>query len=254
MNLIKNKILIFLRKINLLPFILCLGVLFLFALLLSPTLSIKYGNVFFGKVPTLYNVRIAQVFFVNAAYPLFNNTPAPFAHYQLSRVNFITGNLNQALYEIQEEIKLYPNEKRSYYILGLTLGYLHKEKEAIEAFSTFIENYPDSWAARNDKAWLQFRIGDIDGALETISPVVEAYTKNVWIQNTYCTLLINKKDYSRAEKACTYAKEGVETMSEKDWGRAYPGNDPRIYDVGLSAMKKSIESNLKLIDLLKNAH
>jgi hypothetical protein len=36
-------------------------------------------------------------------------------------------------------------------------------------------------------------------------------------------------------------------MTEKDWGHAYPGNDPRIYSTGLNAMKTSIAQNFDLI-------
>ncbi|MDI9355336.1 MAG: hypothetical protein QM532_04205 [Cyanobium sp. MAG06] len=37
-------------------------------------------------------------------------------------------------------------------------------------------------------------------------------------------------------------------MTERDWGVAYPGNDPAIYSKGLEAMKKSINDNLKLLE------
>ena len=37
-------------------------------------------------------------------------------------------------------------------------------------------------------------------------------------------------------------------MTEEAWGKAYPGNDPRIYKTGLQAMKLSVESNLKLLE------
>jgi len=221
--------------------------------LLSPTLSKGIGNIFFGSVPGIYSVKAAQVFFVNAAYPIFNTNSPEFAHYQLSRTYFITGDLSNALTEIQKEIELYPEQIRSYYILGLTLGYLGRERDAIDAFSTFIEAYPESWAGRNDKAWLQFRIGDIDGALKTIEPVTEGYKANIWVQNTHCVLLINKKDYMQAREACNNAKIAVDTMTEEDWGGAYPGNDPRIYTAGLEATKKAIEENLKLIENTKTS-
>lgn len=220
----------------------------LFCLLFVPTFSLSVGNIFFGGVSPLYNVKMAQYLYFNASYPMLPIAPPNYAHHQLSRTYFIQGNLNKALEEAETELKVHSNNTRTYYILGLTLGYLHKEKEAIEAFSTFIENFPDTWAGRNDKAWLQFRIGDIDGALETIEPIVEYSTWNVWVQNTYCALLINKKDYIKARRACEYAKEAVDKMTETDWGQAYPGNDLRVYGAGLNATKTSIDENLKLLE------
>lgn len=104
-----------------------------------------------------------------------------------------------------------------------------------------------SWAARNDKAWLQFRIGDIEAALSTLEPVAHDID-NPWVQNTYGTLLLNQKEYSGAKQAYLNAKRVTDTMTEKSWGNAYPGNDPRIYAVGLSAMKKSIANNLYLLE------
>lgn len=202
---------------------------------------------FFGKPSTLYNVTLAQVLLYQASYPVLGN-PVPYAHHQLSRTFFIQGNLDEALSEARKELTIYPNDTATYYVLGLTLGFMNREKEAIEAFSEFIKYNPGTWSAANDKAWLQFRIGDIQGAVMTIKPMADRATDNAWIQNTYCTLMINVKDYISAKKACMLAKKAAEKMTEKDWGRAYPGNDPRIYGTGLNAMRMSIDENLKLLD------
>lgn len=215
-------------------------------IVLSPWAHQGFGNLFFGKVPALYNVTLARFFFERSAYPFFGD-PAPYAHYQLSRTYFIQGSLGSAVEEAEKELEAYPDNKRAYYILGLTYGYLNQEKKAIEAFGKFIEWQPDSWAARNDKAWLEFRIGDIDAALATIEPVSDK-KYNPWVQNTYGTVLLNKKRYKEAKEAFLNAKKSTDTMTAEAWGGAYPGNDPRIYGTGLNAMKKSIEGNFKLAE------
>lgn len=214
-------------------------------LFLSPSLHQAAGNLFFGKVTPLYNVTLAKFFFERSAYPFLGN-PEPSAHYQLSRTYFIQGYLIDAALEAEKQLEFYPNHIRTYYVLGLIYGYLNDEERAINMFSRYIENDTTSWAARNDKAWLQFRIGDIDGALETIEPVAHDI-KNPWVQNTYGALLMNKKRYKEAERAFLYAKNAANAMTEKDWGVAYPGNDPRVYGTGLSAMRTSIEDNLALV-------
>jgi tetratricopeptide (TPR) repeat protein len=211
---------------------------------LLPITHLKLGTVFFGQVPSLYNVQLAQYFFTYASYPLIGNPP-PFAHYQLSRTHFIKGDLEESVREALEEIRVHPENKRTYYILGLTYGYMNKEREAISAFGEFIEAYPDSWAARNDRAWLQFRIGDVEGAMETLEPVSELW--NPWVQNTKGTLLVNLDRLEEAKIAFLFAQQIASAMTYEDWGRAYPGNDPRIYETGLNAMRRSIQENLEMI-------
>lgn len=213
--------------------------------LLSPSFNERIGSIFFGRIPWVYNLSLAQYFFTKAAFPLVGQ-PAPFAYHQLSRTYFIKGELEPSLRLARKEIEIYPEHKATYYIIGLTLGYMNREKEAIDAFGSYIVYNPTSWAARNDKAWLEFRIGDIDGALRTIEPVSNN-TSNPWVQNTYGTMLMNKKRYEEAEVAFLNAERVASGMTEKSWGAAYPGNDPRIYGTGLSAMRLSIAQNIALV-------
>jgi tetratricopeptide (TPR) repeat protein len=213
----------------------------------GPSLTQRAGNFFFGGSPTFYNVDIAQFFFKQSSYPLWGET-TEYAHYQLSRTYFIEGELDTALYEAQKELEVYPENFRTYYILGLTLGYMHREREAIDAFQKFIEFKPESWAARNDKAWLHFRIGDVDGGLETIVPAVDQNPYNPWVMNTYGVLLMNKERYEEARGAFISAKRSADSMTEEVWGIAYPGNSPEIYGKGLVAMRASIQANLEEVE------
>lgn len=207
------------------------------------------GNLFFGKTESLYNVRIAQFFFTRAAYPVLG-TPVPYAHFQLSRTYFIQGDLFRAVDEGEKELEIHPTSFRTHYILGLTYGYLNLEELAIKEFAKFLEHRPDSWAARNDMAWLQFRVGDISGAITTIEPIAKEQQYNAWVQNTYGTLLMNKKRYKEAENALENARIAAKSMTEEAWGSSYPGNDPRIYGMGLEAMRKSIDDNLAQLRVL----
>lgn len=234
------------RKYFLSAFVLLVGA---GLLIKSAFLFQQAGNLFFGRISVLYNVTLAQFFFMRSAYPVFG-TAIPFAHYQLSRTHFIQGDLLAAISEAEKELELYPDNIRAYYVLGLTYGYMNEAEKAIEAFSRYIQTDPMSWAARNDKAWLQFRIGDIDGALATIEPVSHDIG-NPWVQNTYGTLLMNKERLAEAKQSFAYAKKAADAMTEQEWGISYPGNDPRIYGIGLNAMKLSIESNLELLEQKK---
>ena len=232
-----------------------IGVIFciILAIFLIPSYSLALGNVFFGEIKPLYNVRIAQFFFQVSTHPLFTKLPPRYAHYQLARTYFIRGILYDAIDEAETELKIYPDDTVAYYLLGLTYGYMDRTYEAIDAFSQYIEAHPETWAGRNDKAWLEFRLGDIDGALATIEPIADNFRYTPWVQNTYCALLLNKEDLAMAETVCTHAKEAIDKMTAEDWGRAYPGNDPRTYGDGLKAMKASIESNLEILASRKSA-
>lgn len=212
----------------------------------SPIISLALGNIFFGKVSAFYNVTLAQFFFSHATSPLIGNAPMD-AHHQLGRTHFIKGDFDKAIDEAEKELELYPDNLKAYYVLGLTYGYMNQERKAIENFRHYVEQRPSSWAGRNDMAWLQFRIGDVDGAIATIQPVTHD-TENPWVQNTYGVLLMNKKRYMEAKGAFLHAQRAANSIDESRWGRAYPGNDPRIYSTGLSAMRASIKNNLELIE------
>lgn len=203
------------------------------------------GNFFFGESDFFYNTQIAQTVYSHAIKFESRPLPPPYAYYQLSRTYFIEGQFDTALELAEKELEYYPEHVHTNYILGLTLGYMHREQEAIEAFGKFLEYKPESWAARNDKAWLHFRIGDITGAMETIIPAAQEHPTNPWVMNTFGVLLMNQGLVEEAERALMQAKMNAEAMDEEGWGMAYPGNSPEIYGEGLVAMRASIAANLE---------
>jgi len=222
----------------------CVLFFLLVAVFFIQTLSKSIGNIFFGGVPKLYNLTFAKFFYSLAGSPIVG-IPQPFVFHQLSRTYFIQGKYEQALYFARKEMEMYPENRATLYIEGLTLGYMGREREAIIVFAKYIEFNPKSWAARNDKAWLEFRIGEIDEAVITIEPV-SGMVGNPWVQNTYGTLLMNKLRYDEAAVAFFNAKIAISKINEYSWGSAYPGNDPRVYVSGLQSMRTSIEKNIEL--------
>lgn len=207
------------------------------------------GKAFFGGSDVLYNIKIAHFFYNQSlVWDKKDGLPPPYVHHQLSRLAFIEGDLVVAMEEIYKELDAYPEHTHTYYIMGLTLGYMNREREAIESFSKFIAYKPESWAARNDKSWLQFRVGDIDGAMVTILPAAQNNPDNPWVLNTFGVLLMNQGHLPEAKKAFTRALEVSYFMNEKNWGVAYPGNSPEIYGMGLNAMRISISENLSNLE------
>lgn len=216
----------------------------------SPHFLMALGNkTFGGSPPMFYSLPIAEIAYTRASKLLDeNNKPTPWSFYQLGRIAFIKGDLHLALLYFKKELDYYPNHTKVYYMKGLTLGYMGRGKEGIEAFKFYTQNTSDSWASFNDLAWLQFRAGDFSGALETIEPVAKAQPYNPWVANTYGVLLMNLGRLDEAKESLSKGQETLSSMTEADWGMAYPGNNPRIYENGLSQMKESLDSNQKLIE------
>ncbi len=210
--------------------------------------KVSLGNHFFGGNQKLYNINIAEYIYKDALhYDNINNTPSPYAHHQLSRVYFVKGELVRALEEINQELYYYPDHYKSHYIKGLILGFMNREKEGVEEFSLFLKTQPNSWAAHNDKAWLQWRDGDTGGALATIREVGKGYTTNPWIANTFGVMLYNNKQYKEALVVLNRGKVLADRMTLSDWNKGYPGNDPRIYAQGLEEMRASFNKNIELV-------
>ena len=188
---------------------------------------------------------MAEKFFVLA--DKSDHKKVTWLNYQLSRIYFIKGDFDKAIIQADLELVYHPDNCRTHYIRGLTYGYMDNLDYAIKDFQKFNTCFPNTWAGYNDLSWFWFRKGDMKKVVEIINTVKEIYPQNPWIQNTYGVALMNLKRYGEAEIAFKNAKIGIESMTYKDWGRAYPGNNPSVYKEGFEAMKKSIDENLVLI-------
>ena len=167
-------------------------------------------------------------------------------NHQLARIYFVQGDYNTALLYIDREIALYPDNLNAYYIKGLIYGFMNDNHDAIETFKYYTSR-THTWAGHNDLAWLQFKIGDYQGALDTIDKVINTYPDNVWILNTRAIALYNLHRIDEAKITISRDKLELTKMTPARWGASYPGNDPSIYTKGLQQMKQSVEDNYKLI-------
>ncbi len=211
----------------------------------------EFGNrAFGGKIMnhTFYNIYAAEYFLTKANE---KDLPLEWTNYQLSRINFIRGNLIQAIYFANEELRLYPNNCRTHYIRGLAYGYAEDLDNAISDFEIFNKCFPNSWAGHNDLAWFWFKKGDTKKVIQIIEKVKDFNMGSAWVQNTYGVALMNEGRYNEAEKALLSAKQNSANMTEEDWGKSYPGNNPLIYKKGLTKLRESIDSNLRILQQKK---
>lgn len=203
--------------------------------------SMFVGDSFFGG--KYYNLEIAEKAYLLASK---TNPPFPYSNYQLGRINFIKGNFYTAIDYFNKEEEQYPQNSKVYYMRGLTYGYMGSEGVGILEFEKYVKLNPYSWAGRNDMAWLQFRVGDIKGAIETILPATLFTADNPWVFNSYGVFLLNDGKYKEALESFEKANGAVSLISEKGWGMSYPGNNPVVYGEGLGQMINSIKTNILL--------
>ena len=209
------------------------------------------GNTAFAS-PVLgfsfYNIETAEKYLTLASYA---PSPREWTNYQISRINFVKGDFQRAEYFANKELELYPNNCRTHYIRGLTYGYIERIDAAIADFERFNICFPYTWAGTNDLAWFYFRKGDTKKVITLIDDTLkhnENAATSPWLQNTYGVALMNEGRYLEADGAFRFALYLANNMTEEDWGKAYPGNNPLIYGEGLVAMKKTIANNITLLE------
>lgn len=188
-----------------------------------------------------YNIALAKRFYEQSVSidPVRQHN-----HYQLGRIYFLEGNYARALSEIDVEERFNPSFGKTHYMKGLILGYMGNYRESAAAFGKFIESDPINWAGYNDLSWVYFSAGDFVSAKQTAEIGLGYAAGNPWLLNSLGVAELGLNDKARAHTAFQQALASLETMGPSDWGRAYPGNDPRIYDEGFRSMKESLETNL----------
>lgn len=201
------------------------------------------GNYYFGG--TTYDIDRALANFQKAA--SYENTQNDPILYQIGRVYFIQGRLDLALTEFDRQLEENPDYKRTYYMRGLTYGYLNRFAEAEADFETYLEWRPGSWAAYNDIAWVFFRSGQYQKAEDAARKGLEIEPMNPWLSNALGAILVNQERYEEAEQLLIDAQIGFSLLGPEGWGVAYPGNDPRIYAQGHQASIASAEENLRIV-------
>lgn len=205
------------------------------------------GDFFFGGKSYFYSLPLAQFFYKQALLlETKQGVPPPYAYYQLGRISFIKGKLDTALNYFDLEQKFYPEHHKVYYMRGLTLGYDNRNNTAIESFEEFNRLEPNSWAGINDEAWLLFKIGDLKRARTLVEDLYQKGTMSPWILNTYGVILLNEGECEAATLVLSIGQTNALKMTKEAWGRAYPGNNPLVYQGGLDAMRETFTENIKL--------
>lgn len=230
--------------------ILFLGILVVFSTLLFFRSWVAWnlvsvGNEFFGGTAT-YNLRVADGFYTAA---LTLDPSVPDAWHQRARIDFLNGNFDGALEKINTQIALHGDSfMASYYIRGLIHGYRKEFGDAEKDFLHFLTWDPDNWAARNDLAWVYFAEGKFASSQEEATRGLLIAPTNPWLLMMRGMSRFNLGDSEGARSDLAAAKQEAGLLAERDWEKAYPGNNPSIAGAGLAALRKTIEDNLARVN------
>lgn len=170
-------------------------------------------------------------------------------HYQLARIHFMRREYESALSEIALELEANPQNLRSLYVRGLIHGFGGNLALAEEDFQRFTQWAPKEWAGYSDLAWILLKRGKSREAADAIATAfreVPDAGENPWLWNSLGVARLNLREYQRAKIAFVKAQELVAGLSEQDWRRAYPGNNPTDAAGGLKAFRGAITENIRM--------
>lgn len=215
-------------------------------------IAFEIGSLYFNEkisIPIL-----AKLAFYKA---LTANPQKQFAHYQLARIYFVEGKYETALLEINEELRLFPENLRSLYVRGLIYGYQGNLDAAEADFARFVVWAPKEWAGYNDLAWIQLKAMRPErarGTLKNAFQVVPEAETNPWLLNSLGVAEMNLGNRGAAFIAFEKAKTLADVMTEEEWASAYPGNNPKSQKGGFEAFRKAIVKNLEQITAVDNGY
>jgi len=239
--------------------LLYLGAFLAFSKQAAP-LYFALGEAFFnssGHTPFMYNLKAARWSYHQAV--TRNAYSNRLAHYQLGRVQFITGDFRASLDSFAKHEALYSDLVPAvHYMNGLVYAYRAKEtntpadyQAAAVSFERFLELEPNSPWGRVDLAWVLFSLGDYRAMLSVLTPALEHGAAKAWVYNMYGLAHLNLGDVEAALAHFATAQTAAEQLTVADWGAAYPGNNPADHAAGLDHFKSVIAKNYQLAQVAR---
>ncbi|MFZ2886934.1 MAG: hypothetical protein WA021_03890 [Minisyncoccia bacterium] len=172
----------------------------------------------------------------------------PTLQHQRARAAFLKGDFYNALAlinaAIEQDSKLMP----SIYMRGLIKGFIGDYEGAAEDYEAYLRSDPTNWAAINDYAWVLLKGGRSLDALVAVDWGLMHSPGNAWLLNSKATALFERGEYEKALEAARAAEKASTRVTEEEWLRAYPGNDPLIAGEGITALRDAIAANVHGIE------
>ena len=222
---------------------------------MQPIVYFEIGQYYFNQDDDPdgpYDLALARQYFTAAAER--NPRVSPLLWYQFGRLEFIEGNLDEAIAKFERQLEYFGEaEPNVLYMKGLAYGYKARRtndpadwRQAELAFNNFLPYAPASPWTRVDLSWVYFA----QGKYEDMKPVLEAGLEirpdNPWLLNMYGLALLNTDESEAALKVFLKAHGAALRLTEADWGKAYPGNHPDLWGSGLAEFQSIIAKNIEL--------
>lgn len=227
----------------------------------SPKSDFDLGHLYFnnGDIATgHYDLQTARYHFsrVVSSGDVFSSAgERAISWYQLGRIDFLEGRFDAAIYKFSYLINEFGETSipSSHYMLGLTYAYRARDngvskdwESAAESFKKFLDIKPESPWARTDLSWIYFAQGKFAEMIPLLEEGLSYEPNSPWLLNMYGLALMNTGDISKSVVVFEKAKESASKLNTIDWGRAYPGNDPSLWEEGLATFRAAIDQNLSL--------
>lgn len=205
------------------------------------------GNYHFGVYGLgAYDIHKAEYYFSKAAEI---DPTTPDLWHQYARVAFLEGDFATALERINRQFAERGDElMASYYIRGLIHGYSRQYEKAEQDFKKFLTWNPDNWAANNDLAWVYFAQGKYAEAQKQSWDILARDLTNPWLLTMHAMASYNLGDSKTARAELAAARDEAARLTDAEWIRAYPGNDPDVASLGIKEFRATIERNLELVN------
>ena len=192
-----------------------------------------------------YDIETAERFYLKA---IALDPKTPLAWYQLGRIAFLRGEFGKALYRLDREFEITGEEFPStHYTRGLVYGFIGERGLAVDDFLSYLKTDPRGWYTYNDMAWLYFEAGEFQTVALLAERGLEYNPENPWLLMTLGVAKMNLGERERARELLARAGFAAQELTEEDWARAYPGNDPRVVPLGLQEFRDAVTSNLQLV-------
>ena len=196
-----------------------------------------------------YDIHHAEIMFKKS---LRLNPQQPFAQHQLGRIEFLRGDITRALARINAEIATNPSPSpSSYYVRALIEGYMGDYEDAAKDYEVYLKTDPNNWAAINDYAWVLLKNSRALDALVALDWGLLYWPGNAWLLNSKITALFELGEMDKARETVALAGKAVMSITESDWMRAYPGNDPLIAREGVLAFQEAVRANIHTIAIAR---
>ena len=208
--------------------------------------AMLYGQRHFdSQNSSAYNIDVADYFFWQAQRI---DPETPYAYHEIARVAFLRGELDSALVFIDAQIDKHGDSApNSYYIRGLIQGYRGEYEMAIRDYEHYISLTEPNWAALNDFAWVLLKGEQPERAREVAARGVMLFPDNPWLFNALAISHFELGAYDASLISAERALEAAAKVTPKEWLIAYPGNDPRIADEGVTALRNDVYGNMHMI-------